>query len=574
MNNMFYKTKLFSIMILLLSSLKVYASETIPEPINEKDKNLYIEIFSLQENGDFQKAKELTKKLANTILLGRVEAQKYLHPTGYISKFSELKKWLSQYNDHPSASRIYWLSNRKKPKSFKSAKKPSGGYLSGFGNSDVITLRPRIPSSHSGRSAPSATRQVVYSIRKNIRRSWPSGALEILNKNSSRKILTDNEESQLHWEIANAYFIFNKDYESIREASKALVISNGQNDVAWLTAGLASWRRGDFKRSRVFFSNLANLKNSRDSIRSMGAYWASRAEFKNENVKEAIKFLKISSKYPDTFYGKLAINALGYRHNFNFELPNISEGFLSWLLSQEGGKRTFALLQTSEFWHADRELRKLYSIVPDKYHLEYMSFASKYGMPSISYRLADIQRIKTGIRWYGALYPDLPFDESIEIEDKALVMSIIRQESRFDQRGKSPASAQGLMQILPSTAAFIMKNKNYRGKLRHDLLVPEKNIFIGEKYINHLLKEPLISSDLIKLLAAYNGGPGNLNKWLKKVNFDQDPLLLIETIPSRETRNYIKEVLNNIYMYNNKYKNNDKNFEKLASGYWKIQNRK
>ena len=96
MNNMFYKTKLFSIMILLLSSLKVYASETIPEPINEKDKNLYIEIFSLQENGDFQKAKELTKKLANTILLGRVEAQKYLHPTGYISKFSELKKWLHQ----------------------------------------------------------------------------------------------------------------------------------------------------------------------------------------------------------------------------------------------------------------------------------------------------------------------------------------------------------------------------------------------------------------------------------------------------------------------------------------------
>ena len=46
--------------------------------------------------------------------------------------------------------------------------------------------------------------------------------------------------------------------------------------------------------------------------------------------------------------------------------------------------------------------------------------------------------------------------------DKALVMSIIRQESRFDQRGKSPASAQGLMQILPSTAAFIMKNRSYR----------------------------------------------------------------------------------------------------------------
>ncbi len=554
--------------------MRVYSSVIIPEILNENDKNLYIKIFSLQEKGEFQKANQLIKKLENKILLGRVKAQKYLHPTGYISKFSELKKWLSQYNDHPSASRIYWLSNRKKPKSVKPANKPDSGYLSGFGNADVITLRPRIPSSYSGRSAPSITRKVAYTIRKYIRKSWPSGALEILNKNSSRKVLTDKEESQLHWEIANAYFIFNKDYEAIREASKALIISKGQNDSAWLTAGLASWRRGDFKRSRLFFTNLANLKSSRDSIRSMGAYWASRAEFMNYNSKKAIEFLKISSDYPDTFYGKLAINALGYHHDFDFELPEISAGFISWLLSQEGGRRALALLQTSEFWHADRELRKLHSIVPDEYQLEYMSFASKNGMPSVSYRLADIQRVKTGFRWNGALYPDFPFDKSTEIQDKALVMAIIRQESRFDQRGKSPARAQGLMQILPSTAAFIMNNKKYRRKLRHDLLIPEKNILIGEKYINHLFKEPVVSSDLIKLLAAYNGGPGNLNKWLKNTNFNEDPLLLIETIPSRETRSYIKEVLKNIYMYNNKYKNNDKNFEKLASGYWKIEKRK
>ena len=566
-------SNLFLIFMLLFCSAKVFASEEMPKPLDEKDKNLYMKIFSLQEEGNFKKSEELISKLENKILLGRVKAQKYLHPTGYISKFSELKEWLDRYDDHPSASRIYWLSNRKKPKSFKTAKKPKGGYLSGFGNADYVSLRPRIPSSYAGRSAPSSTRQVAYSIRKNIRRSWPSGALEILNKKSSRKILTDKEESQLHWEIANAYFIFNKDFEAIREASKALVISQGQNDIAWLTAGLASWRRGDFKRSRIFFSNLANLKTARNSIKSMGSYWASRAEYKNNNPKEAIKYLKASSQYPDTFYGKLAINALGYDHKLNFDLPKISANFINWLSSQEGGKRALALLQTSEFWHADRELRKLYSIVPSKYHLELMSFASKYGMPSIAYRLADIQRVETGIKWYGALYPDFPFNKNTEIKDKALVMSIIRQESRFDQRGKSPARAQGLMQILPSTAAFIMKDKNYRGKLRHDLLVPEKNILIGEKYINHLLEEPLINNDLIKLLAAYNGGPGNLNKWIKNTNFKSDPLMLIETIPSRETRNYIKEVLKNIYIYNNKYKHNFENFEKLASGYWKIQKR-
>ena len=68
------------------------------------------------------------------------------------------------------------------------------------------------------------------------------------------------------------------------------------------------------------------------------------------------------------------------------------------------------------------------------------------------------------------------------------------------------------------------------------------------------------------MLAAYNGGPGNLNKWLKKTKFGGDPLLLIETIPSRETRNYIKEVLKNIYVYKNKYKKEFQKFDLLASG--------
>ena len=86
-----------------------------------------------------------------------------------------------------------------------------------------------------------------------------------------------------------------------------------------------------------------------------------------------------------------------------------------------------------------------------------------------------------------------------------------------------------------------------------------------------MYKEPLINADIIKLLAAYNGGPGNLNKWLKKVNFDKDPLLLIETIPSRETRNYIKEVLKNYYVYINKFSYNDTSFEELASGNWIIK---
>ena len=180
-------------------------------------------------------------------------------------------------------------------------------------------------------------------------RSWPTGALQFLNKKSSRRVLTDAEEGQLHWEIANAYFILEKDSEAINEASKSLIISNGKNDTAWLTAGLANWRRGDLKRARLFFTNLAYLENSRGSIRAAGAYWASRVEFILGNPSNAIEFLKISSKYSNTFYGKLAIKSLGYNHKINFELPNISEQFISCLSLQKGGLRAFALLQVDEY---------------------------------------------------------------------------------------------------------------------------------------------------------------------------------------------------------------------------------
>ena len=212
---------IFYFFLIVSYSLGAVGNEiTLTKPLNKNDEKLYRKVFELQTEGEFKEADKLVKKIENDILIGRVKAQKFLHPTGYISKFVELRDWLEKYGDHPSASRIYWLSKRKKPKNFKSAKKPSGGYLSGFGNADFVSLRPRIPASYSGRSAPSLTRKVAFTIRKYIRRSWPTGALQFLNKKSSRRVLTDVEESQLHWEIANAYFIFNKDYESITEASK------------------------------------------------------------------------------------------------------------------------------------------------------------------------------------------------------------------------------------------------------------------------------------------------------------------------------------------------------------------
>ena len=78
---------------------------------------------------------------------------------------------------------------------------------------------------------------------------------------------------------------------------------------------------------------------------------------------------------------------------------------------------------------------------------------------------------------------------------------------------------------------------------------PDINLKLGQDYILHLLETPVVDQHLFKLLAAYNAGPGNLNKWLKKIDHREDSFLLLESIPARETRGYVKSVTMNILMY-------------------------
>jgi soluble lytic murein transglycosylase-like protein len=80
-------------------------------------------------------------------------------------------------------------------------------------------------------------------------------------------------------------------------------------------------------------------------------------------------------------------------------------------------------------------------------------------------------------------------------------------------------------------------------------LIPKINVETGTKYIESLLEIDYIQGDLLKALISYNAGPGNLSKWMKKTNFNDDSFLLIESIPSRETRIFVERVLTNLVIY-------------------------
>ena len=75
-----------------------------------------------------------------------------------------------------------------------------------------------------------------------------------------------------------------------------------------------------------------------------------------------------------------------------------------------------------------------------------------------------------------------------------------------------------------------------------------------------------INSNLIYLAAAYNGGPGNLKKWLENTNYLDDPLLFMESIPSRETRWFIEKVLSKYWIYKSQLGEKPNSLEMLANG--------
>ena len=95
-----------------------------------------------------------------------------------------------------------------------------------------------------------------------------------------------------------------------------------------------------------------------------------------------------------------------------------------------------------------------------------------------------------------------------------------------------------------------MVNKEHNFKSNPRILFdPKINVETGTKYIESLLEIGYIEGDLLKALISYNAGPGNLSKSMKKTNFNNDSFLLIESIPSRETRIFVERVLTNLVIY-------------------------
>lgn len=137
--------------------------------------------------------------------------------------------------------------------------------------------------------------------------------------------------------------------------------------------------------------------------------------------------------------------------------------------------------------------------------------------------------------------------------DKNLVYAVIKVESNFNKDAVSVAGAKGLMQLMDDTAADCSNKAGFGYNIPDDLFVPEYNIRLGCYYISRLMDT---YGNMELAITAYNGGTGNVQKWLEDTTLADGKGGLAE-IPYAETERYVKKVFSAFEAYNRLYKINE-----------------
>ena len=541
--------------------------------LSDGDARLYREIFRLQEGGEWKAADKRIKQLSDRLLMGHVLYQRYMHPRAYRSRYEELKDWMRDYADHPEAARIYKLAVKRRPANWKWPRKPSVPSVR------ISWTKPAPQQAEPANAAPRRSvrrrnsRDLRYAERRIarwLRMGAPTRALEYLEtKSVSRHFDSISYDAALS-KIARAYYHADKNLKAL-ELGLSAADRSGEwvPDAHWWT-GLVAWRLRQYDVAAQQFAALANSRTGSDWLVSAGAYWAARAYLVDRQPDKVVSMLQLAAEHPMTFYGVLGQEALALEHAIDWRVPGASPDAARQILNIPAARRGLALMQIGKERQGLSELKRVFSRMPPDMLQTLMAFADNEQIAALSYQVGHAIKNRDGHRHNAALFPLPGWEPNGGFQvDRALIFALMRQESNFKTEAKSHAGARGLMQLMPGTAGFI-SGKRYRGWRRDKLYDPELNVTLGQKYIRHLLNTPGIDQNLFMAVAAYNGGPGNLRKWMRGVDFRNDPLLFIESIPNRETRGYVEKVLTNYWIYRDRLGQPRPSLRDVVAGDWPV----
>ncbi len=332
---------------------------------------------------------------------------------------------------------------------------------------------------------------------------------------------------------------------------------------AWV-AGLAAWRADDCAGAGGFF-DAVSAKSPGEDLSAAAAYWASRAHLACERPDLATARLQTAASYPQSFYGLLARRALGLASGLDWSEPDFIKADWNHLSDHAGARRAVALVEIGQLGLADRELRYLATTSEPTEYAAILRLAARLSLPATQLWLSG--RSPTGAATpISARFPapDWTPPRGWRV-DQALVYAHALQESRFATDVVSRAGARGVMQMMPATATKVARDLGMEGGELRD---PAFNIECGQTYLEQLRDTSYTAGLLPKVIAAYNAGPGSVQKWNVTVRDNGDPLLFIESIPFKETRAYVEIVLRNYWMYELRDGRAPASMDALAAGMW------
>lgn len=544
------------------ASVQISGLGDVEAVLSATDVDFYRTIVALQKDGRWSEVDSLVRRLQDRRLMGYVLAQKYLHPTKYRSKYSELRKWMAKYADHPQARRIHRLALRRKPKGVGGLRAPVVKRLP-----TLATDAQKASEARPGysRARTKKGRRLQRDVRVRIRRGWPTGAIELLDQPGTPRLLSKTQTGQALRDVARAYYRAGKDVKALATAERAIKTAPNKVPLANWWGGLAAWRAGDVETAQRHFTALATFEDTSEWMKSAAAFWSARASLINRRPAEVTPMLEKGARHPLTFYGLLSKRTLGEPLEIEWRQPPLSNAAFQDITKTAYGGRAVALLQLGLPSDAQFELTGL-AATQDALRPAILALASRANFPALTFKLAAVADPSTRS---AALFP-LPnweLDNRYAV-DQALVYAFVRQESAFKERAQSRAGARGLMQLMPRTASFVAGQRSLRGRKKDKLFDPEFNLSLGQRYISQLLSDRSIPDDLFRLTTAYNAGPGNLRNWERKINYGNDPLLFIESLPSRETRLFIERVLTNLWLYRDRLGQPSPSLDDVVAGTW------
>lgn len=274
-------------------------------------------------------------------------------------------------------------------------------------------------------------------------------------------------------------------------------------------------------------------------------YWYGRAlAAQGEQTGSRAHYLRIAGQ--SDFYGLLANEELGYTALLPQEAYVPGEAEVHAAAENPGLVRALALIRLGIRIEGVREWLFTIRSFGDEQLVAAAELARRHEVYDRAIHTADrTSRVHNYSLRYPIPYSDV-FREYATSHgvDKALVLGIVRQESRFNTEARSSAGAAGLMQVMPRTARYVAAKiglRNYRAKSVTEV---ETNVTLGTGYLKLVMEQlghPVLAS------AAYNAGPARARRWRSAEALEG--AIYVESIPFPETRDYVKKVMANSVFY-------------------------